>query len=98
MRLDEVSSSIASEVNAYCEGQCSLERGSLSRPEFLCLEDDLQVIMFRAVISMEGSSDVCGDVTKAVQDWVQGGGATVLVGGNRYSLNQECTTVIEVSD
>lgn len=97
MRLDEVSSSIASEVNAHCEGRCSLERESISRPEFLCLEGDLQVVVFRAVITKEESSGACDDVTRAMQDWVRGGGASVLVGGNRYSLDQECTAVIEVS-
>lgn len=84
-------------MNKHCEGRCSLERESLRQPEFLCLKDDLQVVAFRAVISIEGGSDVCSDATKAMQDWVHGGSATVLVGGNRLFLNQECTVVIEVS-
>ena len=96
LRLADVSSSIVSGITIKCTDRCSLEADSLSQPEFLCLNSDSKVVLFRVALVGERGPDYCSSLTEAMIAWVQGGDASVLVGGNRLPVDQECTVEIEV--
>ena len=78
------------QLEASC-AECASE--NINRQSFSCLEESPSFLTYRA--RLEGTSDTdSGSLIPLIEDWVRGGGASVIVAGVLMTVDSQCSVTI----
>ncbi len=91
-KLNDIPREILSAVTDHC--QCPLASSYITSGEFLCIDGDSTVVLYRAVLHV-GTTSECTRVVSHVQDWTSSGEASIAIQGNRLRVDPDCMVEIE---
>ncbi len=84
---------ILSAVSEQCE--CSVAQTYITNGVFDCLKgDSTQVVLYRAMMSA-GTESECTMLVSYLEDWISSGKASIVVKGNRLTVDPGCMVEIE---
>ncbi len=91
-KLSDIPREILSAVSDHC--QCPLTSSNITSGEFLCIDGDSTVVLYRAVLHV-GTKSECTRVVSHVQDWTSSGEASIAIQGNRLRVDPDCMVEIK---
>lgn len=96
-KQDDIISKLVIEMGQLCP-KCSVNEQNFIEPEFSCPDNvDKQYVLFRVAFIDGGvPEENCDNTLTVITEWVQGGGASLLVLTNRLNINSSCDVQISV--
>ena len=76
--------------------QCNITLSHISENEFTCFYNDDQEVIYRAKLQGVEAND-CSNLTEHIREWMEDS-SSILIQGNRLSLNPRCYLEIETLD
>ena len=93
-KLSDITVATLSMLSRMC--QCNITLSHISENEFTCFYNDDQEVIYRAKLQGVEAND-CSNLTEHIREWMEDS-SSILIQGNRLSLNPRCDLEIETLD
>ena len=93
-KLSDITVATVSMLNSMCK--CDVTPNHVSQNEFTCFYNEAQEVIYRAKLQGVEAND-CSNLTSHIREWMEAS-SSILIQGNRLSLNPTCDLEIETLD